>query len=132
MDFIVAPLITFIVFAAIYGIFELLVRRRERMAIIEKMGDKLDPAMMEGKFNFGFLSAGKQSFGALKIACLLIGVGLGCLLGFAINMACTPGYGVDHWSDLSQMINGASILICGGLGLLIAFFMEMKYLRHKE
>ena len=37
MDFIVVPLTTGIVFAAIYGLFELFVRRKERLAIIEKM-----------------------------------------------------------------------------------------------
>ena len=41
MDFIVVPLTTGIVFAAIYGLFELFVRRKERLAIIEKIGDKL-------------------------------------------------------------------------------------------
>lgn len=44
MSFIVTPLVTFIVFMSIYSLFELFVRRRERMAIIEKLGDKLDPA----------------------------------------------------------------------------------------
>ena len=39
MDFIVVPLTTGIVFAAIYGLFELFVRRKERLAIIEKIGD---------------------------------------------------------------------------------------------
>ena len=32
MDFIVVPLTTGIVFAAIYGLFELFVRRKERLA----------------------------------------------------------------------------------------------------
>ena len=42
MDFISVPLVVGIVCAGIYGLFELFVRKRERLAIIEKIGDKLD------------------------------------------------------------------------------------------
>ena len=38
------PLIVGIVCAGIYGLFELFVRKKERLAIIEKIGDKLDPS----------------------------------------------------------------------------------------
>ena len=41
MDFISVPLVVGIVCAGIYGLFELFVRKRERLAIIEKIGDKL-------------------------------------------------------------------------------------------
>ena len=40
MDFISVPLVVGIVCAGIYGLFELFVRKRERLAIIEKIGDK--------------------------------------------------------------------------------------------
>ena len=42
-DFIMVPLIVGIVCAGIYGLFELFVRKKERLAIIEKIGDKLEP-----------------------------------------------------------------------------------------
>ena len=42
MDFISVPLVVGIVCAGIYGLFELFVRKRERLEIIEKIGDKLD------------------------------------------------------------------------------------------
>lgn len=45
----------FIVFSTIYGLFELFARRRERMAIIEKLGDNLDPALISNKTYFPFL-----------------------------------------------------------------------------
>lgn len=88
MDFIITPLVTFIVFASIYGLFELFVRRRERMAIIEKLGDKLDPSMIAGKLNVGMLGGRRFSFSALKIASLMIGIGLGFLIGFVICSNC--------------------------------------------
>ncbi len=49
MDFISVPLVVGIVCAGIYGLFELFVRRRERLAIIEKIGDKLDASAFDGK-----------------------------------------------------------------------------------
>ena len=36
------PLIMGIICAGIYGLFELFVRRKERLAIIEKIGERLD------------------------------------------------------------------------------------------
>ncbi len=45
MDFISVPLVVGIVCAGIYGLFELFVRKRERLAIIEKIGDKLDTSL---------------------------------------------------------------------------------------
>ena len=48
MDFISVPLVVGIVCAGIYGLFELFVRKRERLAIIEKIGDKLDTSAFDG------------------------------------------------------------------------------------
>lgn len=78
MDFIMVPLTTGIVFAAIYGLFELFVRRKERLAIIEKIGEKLDASAFEGKMRLpsygrdallvqfleGRLSVGGDRFGS--------------------------------------------------------------------
>mgnify|MGYP007062590855 CR=1 FL=1 len=57
------PLVVGIVCAGIYGLFELFVRKRERLAIIEKIGDKLDASAFDGKLglpnymrNFSFSS----------------------------------------------------------------------------
>lgn len=134
MDFIVAPLITFIVFASIYGLFELFVRRRERMAIIEKLGDKLDPSIMEGKLNFGVLTGNKFSFGALKIACLMIGIGLGFLAGFVICANCVPDYYTNgcYQGGVVGIIYGACLFVFGGIGLLAAFVAELKYAKKEE
>lgn len=135
MDFIIAPLITFIVFASIYGLFELFVRRRERMAIIEKLGDKFEPSMIEGKLNFGTLGGKRFSFGGLKIACLMIGIGLGFLIGFVINGIYIPGYvsgETGYVSDVISIIYGACLFVFGGLGLLVAFLAELKHSRKEN
>lgn len=136
MDFIIVPLITFIVFASIYGLFELFVRRRERMAIIEKLGDKFDPSMIEGKLNFGMLGGRRFSFSALKIACLMIGIGLGFLIGFVICSNCIPGYAMGDTNyrtgEIINIIYGACLFVFGGIGLLVAFLTELKYFKKKE
>jgi len=129
MDFLMAPLIVGIVFAAIYGLFELFVRRKERLAIIEKLGDKLDRSDFDGKFGLpSYIS--NFSFSSLKVGCLMAGIGLGLLIGFIINAslaANTNLYG-DHWyrGEVAGTAYGASVLLFGGIGLLIAFVIELK------
>ncbi|WP_367274307.1 DUF6249 domain-containing protein [uncultured Odoribacter sp.] len=132
---VTATIVVFIVFATIYGLFELFVRRRERMAIIEKLGDNIDSSLIAKGRYFPFLSGSKISFGALKAGCLLLGIGIGMLVGFFICRGCIDGFGTeDHWvsGSLVSMVNGASILIFGGIGLLVAFFLELKYKKQKE
>lgn len=130
MDFIVTPLVTFIVFASIYSLFELFVRRRERMTIIEKLGDKLEPASMEGKFNLNLIAGRRFSFRALKVGCLMIGIGLGFLVGFVICSAYIPNYyeNTHYYSrEIAGIIYGACLFVFGGIGLLAAFLIELKY-----
>lgn len=85
MDFISVPLVVGIVCAGIYGLFELFVRKRERLAIIEKIGDKLDASAFDGKLGLPNYMR-NFSFSSLKAGCLLAGIGLGLLVGFIINM----------------------------------------------
>lgn len=134
MDFISVPLTTGIVFAAIYGLFELFVRRGERRAIIEKIGDKLDASAFEGKLGLPGYARIRISFSSLKAGCLLTGVGLGLLVGFFITTSVGAenlmGITDDGWrswyhSDVSGTIYGASVLLFGGIGLLISFVIEM-------
>ena len=51
MDFIMVPLIMGIITLGIYKLFELFVCRRERMAIIEKLSDKITTTDLNGKFS---------------------------------------------------------------------------------
>jgi hypothetical protein len=129
MDFIMAPLIVGIVTLGIYKLFELFARRKERMAIIEKMGDKFDPSMIGNPFPLSFKTTGNAPYGTLKVACLLLGIGLGLLVGFFIVLN-TIGISSEssyHFEKTEGAIYGASVLLFGGLGLLIAFLVEMKH-----
>lgn len=130
MEFIKAPLIIGIVCAAIYGLFELFVRKKERLAIIEKIGDKLDASAFDMKIGLPRLANG--SFSSLKAGCLLSGIGLGLLIGFLISG--TVGLNLDDrmGREIISTVYGASVLLFGGIGLIIAFVIELKLSKEKD
>ncbi|ADQ80251.1 hypothetical protein Palpr_2115 [Paludibacter propionicigenes WB4] len=134
MDFITIPLVVGMITLGIYKLFDLFVRKKERLAIIEKIGDKFDSSMIENKFSFPLNFKFEGGFGTLKVACLLLGVGLGLLVGYFICYGTIPGYynNGDYSYRTSEVIYGASTLLFGGLGLLIAFLIEMKYRKDKK
>ena len=129
MDFIMVPTIFGIITLGIYKLFELFVCRKERLLIIEKMSDKLAPNMLDGKIKFP--SVGNVSFSALKIGSLLIGIGLGLLVAFLICTLSYENYLTDrevyfNFNDPVALVYGASVLLFGGLGLVVAFIVELK------
>ena len=129
MDFITVPLTTGIVFFTFYKVIELFARRKERMAIIEKIGEKLSYSpLIEGLDlpNYGGIHI---SFSALKTGCLLIGIGLGMLIGLTLHLLIVEMHISDFFIGKSSLISityGAPVLLFGGLGLIIAFIIEMK------
>lgn len=127
MGYITGWIVVGIVTLGIYKLFELFVGKKERLAIIERMGDKIDFSMMKGKFSFP-IGASSFSFSSLKLGSLLLGMGLGLLLGYLICATTIPNYYSSNWhlDDLASMIYGASVLLFGGLGLIIAFIIELK------
>lgn len=136
MDFISIPLVVGIITLGIFKLFDLFVRKKERLAIIDKIGDKFDASMIENKFSFPIKSSGNSIFGTLKIACLLLGVGLGLLIGYFICLNSVSGYNTmelrNNAYEISGVIYGASVLLFGGLGLLSAFLIEMNYLKKEK
>lgn len=130
MDFIMVPALFGIVTLGFYKLFELFVCKKERLAIIEKMGEKLSPEMLENKINLP--SVGNVSFSALKFACLFIGLGLGLLVAYLICTTTIENYATPNanWSwEVRQSVSviyGACVLLFGGIGLLAAFLIELK------
>ncbi|MDR1918348.1 MAG: hypothetical protein LBQ65_01730, partial [Tannerellaceae bacterium] len=132
LEFITIPLVVGICVAGTYGLFELYARRKERLHIIEKVGDKLDASTIDGKLRYSGLFP-KLSFSSLKAGCLLSGIGLGLLVGLIINtsMMASGLYQGSEWGgwyrhEVAGTAYGASVLLFGGLGLIIAFVIEMK------
>ena len=136
LDFIMVPLVCGIFVLGFYKLFELFVCKKERLLIIEKLGEKFTPDMLE--HNISFSSIEKFSSSALKFGCLFMGVGLGLLVGYLICSTTLQGYaemGSDrfNWNlrETYSVIYGACILIFGGLGLLTAFLIELKINKNK-
>jgi hypothetical protein len=131
MEFITIPLVVGICVSGVYGLFELFARRKERLAIIEKIGDKIDASAFEGKLNFGnYLK--NFSFSALKVGCLMAGIGFGLLVGFFINVSLTDQFIADHsWYYQYETAYGSSVLLFGGIALIVAFIIEMKLAKKK-
>jgi len=137
MDFIMVPAIIGIITLGIYKMFELFARRRERLAIIEKFGANIDAATLEEACKIHARPAKNAGFNTLKIACLLLGIGLGLLIGFFISYACygtvqTNSEQQNLINDMSGIILGASTLLFGGLGLVVAFVLEMRDYKKQE
>jgi putative effector of murein hydrolase LrgA (UPF0299 family) len=137
MDFIMVPLVVGIITLGIYKLFELFVGKRERLLIIEKLGDKLILPVGLNKISLpGYNNSLPFSFGTLKTGCLLIGIGLGMLVGFFICIFSIPNYYTKlHYSEvgeISAIIYGSCVLFFGGLGLIISFLIEMKNKKGKN
>ena len=135
-NFIIPPLVVGFITLGIYKLFELFVCKKERLLIIEKMGERFTPDMLEHKINFS--SIGKFSSTALKFGCLFMGLGLGLLVGYLICTTTLQGYaemGSDYFNrnmrETIAVIYSACILLFGGLGLLIAFLVELKINKNK-
>ena len=138
MDFITIPLIFGIVTYGIYKLFELFVCKKERLTIIDRMNfDSLSTAPLNNLFK-GYNTSLPFSFSALKVGCLLIGLGLGIIMGiilFALNADAIKAYGeITHHStySLAAMILSAGVLCMGGAGLLLAFIIEYKCNKKKN
>lgn len=138
MDFIMIPLVVGIITYGIYSLFELFARRKERLILIEKIGEKFDPFLLKlGELKLPtFSNRLPFSFNALKWGSLLLGIGFGLLFGFMLQMFCLSymrEIGLDNWDirHYSAIIYGASMLLFGGLALVISFLME-KSIARKE
>ena len=130
MEFIVVPVVCGIFVLGFYKLFELFVCKKERLLIIEKMGEKFTPEMLGNKINLS--SVGNVSFSALKFGCLFVGLGLGLLVAYLICATTLEGY-VDvsrnsNWEyrETISVIYGACVLLFGGVGLLTSFLIELK------
>ena len=130
MDFIMVPVVCGIFVLGFYKLFELFVCKKERLLIIEKMGEKFTPEMLGNKINLS--SVGNVSFSALKFGCLFVGLGLGLLAAYLICRTTIDDYVVRNadWNwEVKQTISviyGACVLLFGGVGLLASFLVELK------
>ncbi len=93
-------------FAMIYGIVYLLVRRKERLALIEK---GIDATIFESS---------KNQPSSLKWGLLLVGIGAGILLGKVLAVYTTLSEEPAFFS---------MICLFGGIGLIVYHLIASKY-----
>lgn len=134
MNFIMVPLVVGIVTLGIYKFFELLICRRERREIIGKLDPdalidylKLIPMGLRTGGAVGVAPEGAPVIpaGALKIGCLLLGLGLGLLFGFMLTRITEISF------QTREIVYGGSVLCFGGLGLIVSFVVERILVRRK-
>lgn len=140
MDFILIPLVFAVITFGLYAIFELIIRRKERLSIIEKVDNKFEPAdALNFRGVIGYKSSNGLSFGILRISGFLLGIGIGLISGIyfmkyvlEVNIF-TYSDNIPWWTrNIIETILGASTMIGGGLGLLIVFLIEVRYNAKKE
>lgn len=123
MSELVPIFVVWIVFYYTYKLIGLYARRKERLLMIEKMNAVGDVGI-DDKELFA------HSFTALRVGCLLIGVGIGLLIGVIIQtMLVSTGYDMNQWADrkLFEISLTACVLLFGGLGLLVSYPLERKF-----
>jgi hypothetical protein len=99
------------VFITMYYLVELLVHRKERLLIIDKLSNN-QPVDMEN-----LVKKRTSLFSSIKLGCLLIGLGLGFLTNFIIVNS------LDVVRSVGEL-ETACVLIFGGLGLVVAYIVE--------
>jgi hypothetical protein len=138
MDFIIAPLVVGIISYFTYMVFELFVRRKERLLFLEKMGQNLMPpdlSVLKNQFSSLLPTFPKKSFTGLRAGCLLLGLGLGLFVGLTICIHLRGmELGQNHWeiNSFFSVAYGSSVLFFGGLGLVISYLIESKSAKKDE
>lgn len=132
-DLIITPLVFLIVAFFLYKFFELIICRKERRMIIERMdpASLLDYAKISGlRVGGGVPSESPRPRHAaawpLRIGAVLVGLGLGAVVGRILAASlCSNGSNIDIYYSNTDIVAGC-VLFMGGLGLLIAFIVEYK------
>ncbi|MDR0698118.1 MAG: hypothetical protein LBG28_02695 [Tannerella sp.] len=138
MNFIVTPLVVGLVFYFTYMLFELFVRKRERLFLLEKMGQNLippDPSILKNQFSSLLPTFPKKSFTGLRLGCLLLGLGLGLFVGLFICIDLSNSELSENHREREMFFSvayGSSVLFFGGLGLIISYLIESKSTKKDE
>ena len=137
MNFIMVPLVTGIVTLGIYKFFELLICRRERREIIGKLEpgsliDYLKLVPMGLRTGATIRTASETApgipAGALKVGCLLLGLGAGLLFGFMLTRI-TEIQSYDKEPDAKHPFGyGRTEYIAG---LIVSFIVERVLSRRR-
>lgn len=115
----------------IYKILELFVRRNERLSMIEKLS-VIDPEILKNGINFPADINSNNSSWPIRFGLLLLGVGLGVIIAIVIDISTaipinSQGQFVYRSLDSVQILYLSCAAVFGGIGLIVAYFIEKKY-----
>lgn len=144
MDFIVTPVVVAIIFTTIYKLFELFVCRKERLTILENQlktpppypGCERTPMPIYQMPHLDLKLP--MQWGALRWGCLIAGLGLGLMIGVvAIVVMFGPHNILENYAyringSIFSLIIGSSVLLFGGIGLIISHVIEIGNSRKSE
>lgn len=99
------------IFATIYGIVYLIIRRKERMALLDR---GLDPTSFEKKSN---------DFSSLKYGLLFTGVGLGLMLA---NILVSTGV-MEREAAYFSLVS-----LFGGIALIVDYILEIRITKKQK
>lgn len=123
MNDLVPAIIMAIIAYAIYRLFELFVRRPERMAIIEKLSSADTDLKLNNKLDVNISNKSNVNW-PLRIGALFVGIGLGATIAAIVDL-CTESIR-ESYSAIGSLYM-ACIFLFGGMGLIAAYIIEKKY-----
>jgi len=117
-------LVPAIVFYFIYKTIELLVRKKERKLLIERMAQTSPETLQSHLHSDQVVPKGSQ-FLMLRLGALSLGIGIGWILGRLFYEMMRQNYGADMRGELDSTLI-ATIAFCAGLALIIVYLIEKK------
>ena len=122
-------LIVATIFYCIYAIWARTATKKERLTFLDILAT-MDPATLQAYKEINpqwDLNVKKDPKRNIRPACLLIGLGIGLLIVWLGFTAWYPGDGIVSLHDgINGFLMLASPLLFGGIGLLVAYFIERK------
>lgn len=130
MNWIVSPLVVLIIFSTVYKVFELFVRRGERLKILDKIEEIKDVNLSGLNLNLpSFNTRIRNKFLSLRCGLLGLGIGLGLFIGKLTTLALQASWintdgGERVTRDLNSVLQTSCVCLFGGLALVISYFIE--------
>ena len=130
MDF-TAVIIVPTIFYFSYKLFETLIRRKERIMMIEKLDVSNLHALPSAEALTVLDYMPNKRFTGLRIGTLVLGIGFGLIVAWVLSLSMFSCYGEafdNSWRfrDMFYAIYLASPAFFGGLGLIISYLIEQK------
>jgi len=134
MHEIMAMVIVATITYGIYKLFELFARRKERMAMIEKLSSGIDPQLANNPLKRPVIRIENYGSWAIRVGLLLVGVGLGVAIATIVDLVVAPpsqnlhdGRVFYEFRNTISILYPACAAIFGGIGLVVAYFVEKKH-----